>query len=292
MDKARPIIIIKKKGSHGGHHGGAWKVAYADFVTAMMALFIVLWLLSAAKPDVKVAVAGYFNDPSGTGAKAGTSMTGSGPSLTITKDDVTQLKEKLEKAVKQMANFDKIKDQIKMTVTPEGLRIDLLETATGTFFDSGNPRPNKNGEELLMTLAEELGKVPNKISIEGHTDSQPYAVKGDYGNWELSADRANAARRIMQEQGLGQNQVSQVRGYADQQLRKPDAPFDPSNRRISVIVHYIAKTPEEQAADAANAEGKNGETKATTEGKSEASQPKETKPGEEAKPKPDAGKKE
>ncbi len=286
MDKTRPIIIVKKKGAHGGHHGGAWKVAYADFVTAMMALFIVLWLLSAAKPDVKVAVAGYFNDPSGTGKNAGTSMTASGAALTITKDDVSKLQEKLEKAIQKMADFEKFKEQIKMTVTPEGLRIDLLETATGTFFDSGRPRPNKNGEAFLETLAAELGKVPNKVSIEGHTDSQPFAGKGDYGNWELSADRANSARRTMQQSGLGKEQVSQVRGFADQQLRKPETPFDASNRRISLIVHYIEKPPSAAAPEAAGSEGKDAGAKKEEPAKSGAD-PK----AEEAKPKPD-GKKE
>jgi chemotaxis protein MotB len=224
----------------------------------MMALFIVLWLLNTSKP-VKEAVAGYFKDPSGTGKEVGSSKSATGEELIISKDNVTELKEKLEKAISQMSNFPELKKQIEMTVTAEGLRIELLESATGTFFDIGKPRPNKNGRELLITLAKELGKVPNGISIEGHTDAKPYAVKGEYGNWELSADRANAARRIMQETGLRANQVSQVRGYADQKLRKKDAPFDPGNRRISVIVHYLEKTPEEAAAEAKKEEGKEKE---------------------------------
>jgi chemotaxis protein MotB len=167
------------------------------------------------------------------------------------------------------------------------LRIDLLETATGTFFDSGKPRPNKNGEAFLETLAAELGKVPNKVSIEGHTDSQPYVGKGDYGNWELSADRANAARRTMQQSGLGKEQVSQVRGFADQQLRKPEAPFDASNRRISLIVHYIEKPPGAAVSEAAGGEKKEAGAK-----KEEPAKPgTEGKAGEEATPKPEAGKK-
>jgi chemotaxis protein MotB len=152
MDKSRPIIIIKKKGGHGGHHGGAWKVAYADFVTAMMALFIVLWLLNTSKP-VREAIAGYFKDPSGTGSKTGTSQVSSGENLQLTKEDMPKLKEELEKAVRQMNDFDKFKDQIEMTVTAEGLRIELLETATGTFFDSGSSKPNDKGIELLGLLA-------------------------------------------------------------------------------------------------------------------------------------------
>jgi chemotaxis protein MotB len=240
MDNPRPIIIIKKKAGHGGHHGGAWKVAYADFVTAMMALFIVLWLLNTSKP-VKEAIAGYFKDPSGTGSKLGTTMSSNGEQVVLTKDNMSKLKEELEKSIRQMPDFNKLKDQIEMTVTPEGLRFEMLESASGTFFDSGSPKPNIQGKELLVMLAQQLAKLPNKVSIEGHTDSKPFSGKGDYGNWELSADRSNAARRLMQQNGLGAQQVTQVRGYADQRLRKPDKPLDPSNRRISVIVQYLEK---------------------------------------------------
>ncbi|MGA8735953.1 MAG: flagellar motor protein MotB [Terriglobales bacterium] len=244
MPDARPIIIIKKKGGHGGHHGGAWKVAYADFVTAMMALFIVLWLLNTSKP-VKEAIAGYFKDPSGTASKMGSTKVGTAEALAITKDDMPKLKEELEKAIRKVPNFDKIKDQIEMTITPEGLRIELLETESGTFFEVGNSSPSDNGKELLSLLAQELGKIPNHLSIEGHTDSKPYAGGGEYGNWELSTDRANAARRLMQHDGLRADQVTQVRGYADQMLRAPSQPLDPSNRRISVIVQNLEPKPEE-----------------------------------------------
>ncbi len=240
MNSGRPIIIIKKKVAHAGHHGGAWKVAYADFVTAMMALFIVLWLVNTSKP-VKEAIAGYFNDPSGTASKIGMTEKGAINSTTVTEDDMPKLKEQLEKAIQSVKDFDKFKDQIKITITPEGLRIELLESAAGTFFDVGNPKPNENGRKLLTLLAHELGKLPNKIFIEGHTDSKPYTGARDYGNWELSTDRANAARRLMQQDGLGLKQVSQVRGYGDQLLRKPDQPLDASNRRISLIVQYTEK---------------------------------------------------
>ena len=238
MDDPRPIIVIKKKVAHGGHHGGAWKVAYADFVTAMMALFIVLWLLNTSKP-VREAIAGYFQDPSGTAGKLGTSAEGPGKRVVVANDDMNKLKEQLEKAISQMPNFDKLKNQIEITVTPEGLRIELLESATGTFFDLGSSEPNKDGKALLELLAGELGKLPNKLSIEGHTDSKPFSGKRNYGNWELSTDRANSARRDMQQKGLSDKQVAQVRGFADQLPRKPDNPFDPSNRRISVIVQYL-----------------------------------------------------
>jgi chemotaxis protein MotB len=254
MSNARPIIIIKKKAVHGGHHGGAWKVAYADFVTAMMALFIVLWLLNSSK-QVQEAVGGYFKDPSGTSKKVGSNMAGSGENFALTKDNMPKLKEELQKNIRKVSALDKLKDQIEMTVTAEGLRIELLESASGTFFDSGSPQPSASGKELLILLAKELAKLPNKISIEGHTDSKPYAGRGDYGNWELSTDRGNAARRLMQQNGLASDQVTQVRGYADQKLRKKDDPLDPSNRRISLIVQYLVKPDDEKETPVEKPEG-------------------------------------
>ncbi len=243
MDKTRPIIIVKKNGGHGGHHGGAWKVAYADFVTAMMSLFIVLWLLSSSK-QVQEAVGGYFRDPNGTATKKGSINAGAGENFVLTKDDMPKLKDQLEQKIREMPNFEKLKSHVEMTVTSEGLRIELTESASGTFFDSGSPKLNDNGRDLLITLAQELGKLPNKLSIEGHTDSKAYAVSGNYGNWELSSDRANAARRLMQANGVGPDQVTQVRGFADQRLRKVADPLDASNRRISLIVQYIVKNGE------------------------------------------------
>src|SRR5579864_1549104 len=218
MENKRPVIILKKASGHGGHHGGAWKVAYADFVTAMMALFIVLWLLNSSK-QVQEAIGGYFKDPTGTAKKVGSNMAGSGENFVLTRDNMPKLKEQLQQAVKQMSDFEKLKSHIEMTVTTEGLRIELSESATGTFFDSGSAKLNSDGSELLVTLAQELGKLPNKLSIEGHTDSRPYAPSASYGNWELSADRANAARRIMQAHGVRPDQVMQIRGFADQRLR-------------------------------------------------------------------------
>jgi chemotaxis protein MotB len=205
----------------------------------MMSLFIVLWLLNMSKP-VREAIAGYFKDPSGTAEKLGTTMETKAEAVAQPKDDMAKLKAELEKAISQMPNFDKLKNQIEITVTSEGLRIEMLESAKGTFFDLGRPDPNQNGRELLQLLAGELGKLPNKLSIEGHTDSKPFSGKhGNYGNWELSTDRANSARRLMQRDGVKPDQVAQVRGFADQMLRKPKDPFDPSNRRISLIVQYL-----------------------------------------------------
>jgi chemotaxis protein MotB len=289
MDKPRPIIILKKKGGHGGHHGGAWKVAYADFVTAMMSLFIVLWLLSSSKP-VQEAVGGYFRDPNGTADKKGSTLAGSGENLTVSKDDMPKLKDQLEQRIREMNDFEKLKSHVEMTVTSEGLRIELMEAASGTFFDSGSPKLNNDGRELLITLAQELGKLPNKLSIEGHTDSKPYATTGTYSNWELSSDRANAARRLMQANGVGVNQITQVRGFADQRLRKSDNPLDPSNRRISLIVQYIPKDDAENDAKPAGAgdEKKNeGNTSAKSSAGAEDKKPEGAIPGAVA----DSGKK-
>ncbi len=250
-----PIIVIKKKGGHGGHHGGAWKVAYADFVTAMMALFIVLWLLNTNKP-VQEAVAGYFRDPTGTSKKFGTSKTGEGvgdglqatqqnlEELKVTKQNMADLKEQLQKSIEKINNLEKLRKNVEMTLTAEGLRIELLESEKGTFFDSGSSALNQVGREMVTLLAAELGKVPNHISVEGHTDAKPFVGENSYSNWELSADRANAARRLMQQAGLRADQVSQVRGFADQHLRNKKNPEDPSNRRISIIVQYIDKDTE------------------------------------------------
>jgi len=259
-----PIIIIKKKGGHGAHHGGAWKVAYADFVTAMMALFIVLWLTNTSKP-IQVAISGYFKDPSGTGKQTGSSLAGSkesgsspavsketgnslagsGENFQLTKQNMGMLKEQLQKSIRSITDLEKLKKNIEMTVTQEGLRIELLESAGGTFFDSGSATLNQSGRELVTLLAVELGKVPNHISVEGHTDAKPYSGKSSYSNWELSADRANAARRLMQQAGLRGDQVSQVRGFADQRLRTAKDPLDPSNRRVSIIVQYFSNNTDE-----------------------------------------------
>jgi chemotaxis protein MotB len=240
MQTKPPVIVIKKKAGHGGHHGGAWKVAYADFVTALMSLFIVLWLMNTSKA-IQNAVAGYFRDPRGTADKAGKSIVANGGGETILpKENMDSLKRQLQKAISQIPNFDKLKNHILMTITPDGLRIDLIEGANSTFFESGSSVLNQDGQDLLSTIAEQLGKLPNKVSVEGHTDAKPYANGSNYGNWELSADRANSARRLLQRSGTGANQITEVRGFADQMPLDAKNPFDPSNRRVSLVVHYLS----------------------------------------------------
>ncbi len=245
-ESAAEIIIIKKKVGHGaGHHGGAWKVAYADFVTAMMALFIVLWLMNASK-QVQEAVGGYFKDPRGTAKVVGSNRNGGG-FVSLKKEDMSKLKEEILHSIHHLDPANKLKSQIEITVTQEGLRIELMESAKGTFFQLGSAKPTPALIELLNLLAGELGKLPNNISIEGHTDSKPYSMTHGYDNWDLSTDRANAARRLMQSGGLRSNQLAQVRGFADQRLRLPKNPEDPSNRRISLIVQYQVQNNSEVA---------------------------------------------
>jgi chemotaxis protein MotB len=244
MDTEHPIVIIKKKAGHGGHHGGAWKVAYADFVTAMMALFIVLWLMSSTSKQTQEEIAGYFRDPKGTAAKKGSEGKPVPKEAKEKKDDMEALKKDLLRAIAAMNGLNQIKRQIEISVTEEGLRIEMVENEKGTFFELGSAKPTPALEAVLKVLAEQLKELPNKISIEGHTDAQPYVNRTNYGNWELSADRANEARREMQEDGIRLDQVSQVRGFADQRLHLPTKPFDAGNRRVSLVVQNLEK-PEE-----------------------------------------------
>jgi chemotaxis protein MotB len=268
VPKPKTIVIVKKTRMRAGHHGGAWKVAYADFVTALMSLFIVLWLMNT-NPSVRKAVAGYFNDPLGRSTLTGTDRSGSGDNLPITKDNIKDLKARIEKSIHSLDNLKSLSNQIEITVTPEGLRIELLETKDGSFFRTGSADLNANGHEILTVLARQLGKVPNRIMIEGHTDARPYSGHAGYSNWDLSTDRANSARRLMQTSGLRPDQVSQVRGYADQMLRVPSNPYDPSNRRITLIVQYLNAAGNAEALGSALPD-KTGPAQATSSTKSSA----------------------
>lgn len=263
-ENTAPIVIVKKKGGHGGHHGGAWKVAYADFVTAMMALFIVLWLMNSSA-QIRKAISAYFRDPLGTGNFSGANMAGSGEALSVTKDNMNSLKENLEQALKQSPDFEKLHDHVQMSVTGDGLRVEMIETEKGLFFQSGSPDPTSMGKDLIARLSQELGKLPNEIVIEGHTDAKPFNSKTGYSNWELSSDRANAARKLMEAAGLREGQVVQVRGFAFHNLRVKDDPNSPANRRVSVIVHYqdaAAKRAESGEGEGSEESGEKGDEKA------------------------------
>ena len=247
-------IIIKKKKGHAGAHGGAWKVAYADFVTAMMALFIVLWIVGQSA-SVKQAISAYFKDPGVfTSSRYGgvlqdAQKTASipvtpGPPDTAATAAVEMEKmkaeaAKIEKVISQTPEFKKFLDKIHLTVTKEGLRIDLVEESEGLFFDIGKAQIKPETVRLLKVIATHLASMPNTVAVEGYTDARPYGRSG-YSNWDLSTDRANSARKVMEENGLRKNQIGQVRGFADRNLRVPDKPLDFSNRRVSILLQTQA----------------------------------------------------
>jgi chemotaxis protein MotB len=224
-------------------HGGAWKVAYADFVTALMAMFIVLWMMNTS-PKVKNSITGYFRDPRGYTQKLGAGPSNSDEGLKIDRRNVADIQKQIEAALHRLPEYPKLRDHILFSVTGEGLRIDLLENEQGLFFVVGSPAPTQEGEHLLSLLAAEIGKMPNAVVIEGHTDSRPFrnaAPSSGYSNWELSSDRANAARRILHGYGIRPQQVVEVRGFADQKLLTRDAPESARNRRISLVVKFTSE---------------------------------------------------
>ncbi len=271
MSGAR-IIVKKKKGGHGGHHGGAWKVAYADFVTAMMAFFLVMWILGLSESSRK-SIAGYFREPgifSFTTGKAlpekievtprsERSGDGSG-GVAQAKNDVVhfqrscggptqdeskkigglkaEVARQLAALVAKRPELAKLAGAVDLNVTSEGLRIELSETRDVAYFDVGGARPSRAALDVLAAIAPALGSLPNLVVIEGHTDRRSYPRGATYTNWELSADRANAARKLLLEHGVAPRQLASVTGYADTRLRKPEEPHDISNRRVSVVVKY------------------------------------------------------
>ncbi|MCX6378442.1 MAG: OmpA family protein [Armatimonadetes bacterium] len=236
------IRIVKKKSGGHGHHGGAWKVAYADFVTAMMAFFLVMWILGLSKPQ-RQAIASFFlgqgtavDIRKGLNAPIMPQDAGKGsenPSLQHLLDAV---KDSLVNEISSIPELKDLTSSIEMQVTKEGLRIELIETRSSLFFDSGSANLKGHSNLLLQTIAKRLKTVQNPIVIEGHTDSHPLGRSGVYSNWELSADRANAARRAMEGAGMASSQIASVRGYADRKLKLKSDPFHFSNRRVSILV--------------------------------------------------------
>lgn len=274
-----PTIVIKrvKKGGHG-HHGGSWKVAFADFATAMMAFFLLLWLMGSTTKEQKGAISEYFTNPSavpGTstvpspttidgpgGASTSVIALGGGielhrtateesasadPAAPINADAAEQLAEEIDrerleelmkqlrKAIDERESLAQFKDQILLDVTPEGVRIQIIDQDRRSMFPLGSPALEPFADTILRELATVIDNVPNRISISGHTDIRPYG-RLNYSNWELSADRANAARRSLLGGGLTEARIGRVVGLASSVLLDPQTPDSPINRRISIVV--------------------------------------------------------
>ncbi len=255
-DQQAPIII--KKGKHGhGHHGGAWKVAYADFVTAMMALFIVLWVLGQDQKVIE-SVAGYFKDPIGFTEKIRAISAGNTEIQLIQVDSILikeQLREmeiqrleslgkSLKEQLKQEPEFEELANQINIEIVNEGLRIEMTESSKNIFFEVGTANLKPEATKIIYQIAANLQKIPHKIIIEGHTDSRQY-VNGaqGYSNFELSSERANSTRRALVAAGLEPVKIDEVRGYADTRLRDPNDPFSAVNRRTSLIIKFATESP-------------------------------------------------
>jgi len=271
--KLQPIIVKRiKKGGHG-HHGGAWKIAYADFVTAMMAFFLLMWLLGSTTEGDKKGIADYFNSPLKISMMGGS---GSGDSSSIIKGGGSDLsrsggqvkngeveakkrslnlqalkaeqkraemaklkaiKEKVEDVLASNPKLAAMKSQIQLDMTADGLRIQIVDEQNRAMFDSGSAYVKPYMRDLLREIGSVLAEVPNRLTLEGHTDAQPFAA-GDrgYSNWELSSDRANASRRELVSGGLPDEHVLRVQGLASSYLIEPADPASPANRRISIIV--------------------------------------------------------
>jgi chemotaxis protein MotB len=241
-ESGSPPVPVSAPRRSGHATGGAWKVAYADFATALMSLFIVLWLMNSST-QVKKSVSGYFKDPRGFAHGPGSGKADASEGVAPSPDQMGDIRKQLEQALKGMPEFKQLAQNVVFSVTGEGLRIDLLENEQGTFFVAGSPSPTAAGERLLNVLALEMGRLPNGLIVEGHTDAQPFRNAGPsvgYSNWELAADRANAARRLLHQYGVRTEQVVEVRGFANQRLFNPKNPFDPKNRRVSVVVKFAS----------------------------------------------------
>jgi len=257
-------IVKKKKGGHGGHHGGSWKVAYADFVTAMMAFFMVMWLLSMDQ-KMKDAIEGYFSNPVGfkKGFSAGTNVISNGnspageqkpPLRTLIRaaeeKRFTEVAHDIKSKIDDSHELKLLGAHIEAVKTKSGLRIELIESGNGqTFFANGSATMTPLMEQALALIGDELKSMRTPIIIEGHTDARAYSVAGTgYGNFELSADRANAARRALEEVGIDPTRIIEVRGMADRNLRVPTRPLDPANRRISILLPFTVMPGEEDPA--------------------------------------------
>jgi chemotaxis protein MotB len=279
-DKLRPIIIVKRKrAGGGGHHGGAWKVAYADFVTAMMAFFMVMWLVASVTKEQRAAMFEYFKNPSmepGRSIKSAPGQAGPGGASTAVinmgggmdapktmdlpdeglakklpnateeearriareaeKKQLESLLQELREAIDKSQALEPFKDQLLLDISPEGLRIQIVDKQNRPMFDLGKSALKDYTTQILREVAKYLNTVPNRISLSGHTDRNAYGSTRSYTNWELSADRANAARRALLDGGLQPEKITRVVGLASSVLFDKANPFNPINRRISIIV--------------------------------------------------------
>ena len=326
MADEKPIIVIKKKGGHGGHHGGAWKVAYADFVTAMMAFFMVMWLVNTADVVTKQSIASYFKRPgifeAGSGSPTLEGGAGILPDAYVpvkpeekleesgaevdrshkhyfkdANDFEKAVKEELDKQIKilkggkgekdltsdtmiedigastlDQAELEDIASQIRQQIIsiPEleellgvvdvkvdanGLNIEIMDTEKSSMFERGSSSINPQAKEAFAKLTTLLTKLPNRIEVVGHTDGKPYpARKGGYSNWELSTDRANAARKVLEGEGIGAERVSSVIGRADKDLKNKEDPFAAANRRITLKVRFTEDRTLDLSKDPAKVE--------------------------------------
>ncbi len=250
----KPRRRIKKVAGHGGHHGGSWKVAYADFVTAMMALFLVLWLLSQADQKLKASVASYFRTAGVFDTQAGGILGGPknvsedpAPDATIEETMLNKVAEELKKRVSSSSELAAFKDRVKIKVTEEGLNIQIIDKADQVTFASGSAELSAEAKILLAEIAKAICPLSNLVTIGGHTDQHSFPAGSLYTNWELSADRANAARRALEANCVKAQQVRRVVGYADTELLYPNYPFAAANRRINITVLRLNKLP--QTAD-------------------------------------------
>lgn len=297
-EAARPIVIVKRyRKVEGGHHGGAWKIAYADFVTAMMAFFLVMWLVTSVSKQQRAAIFEYFKNPSmeaGKSVKAAPGQMGPGGASTspinlgggldaprtsqvkvgpqlpasskaavhadkaeeekelqrraaeLEKRQLEALLQELREAINKSQALAPFKDQLLLDIMSEGLRIQIVDAQNRSMFDSGGAQLKDYTIAILRELAPYLASVPNRISITGHTDTVQYSTQRNYSNWELSADRANAARRVLVSAGLPTEKIGRVVGLADSALFNREDPKSPINRRISIIVmsHEVDNTPD------------------------------------------------
>jgi chemotaxis protein MotB len=250
-DKPRPVIRRVKKVA-GGHHSSAWKIAFADFMTVMMAFFLVMWIVGL-DDSIKSNVESYFNDPLGrAGLPAGAMIPspGSSPGGTIaiiplnadrgTQDEIfEEAKNRIEESLGNLSGIEELRDFIEITITDEGLLIEMIDAEESYFFETGSAQLKPQARRVFAVIAAELGRLPNRVLFEGHTDATPFRPGTGQSNWELSAERANAVRRVTEATGLRNGQVAEVRGYAAERLRNSADPHHFSNRRVSIIARYL-----------------------------------------------------